>query len=92
MFGKLHDGAIKSVDTHRSLRRRVHRDTTNLADISQGKNIGNGCRIVLPYLPKIWKVANHIGVLVTAICNGAQDVWTAADISQNLFVLENRDG
>jgi hypothetical protein len=43
-------------------------------------------------LPRVWEFTNHVGVLETAIREGAEDMWAASNVAEHVAVVKHRDG
>ena len=45
---------------------------------------------VIPHNPKVVEIANHVGVLVTAVCESTESVLTLTDVGQHGCIIEHR--
>ena len=79
MLHELHDGAVQTVDVDGGLHQGVHRYATDLTYLRKGQDVCNRL-LVVPDLSKVWEISNHIGILVTAISNGAEHAIALADV------------
>ena len=79
MFLENHKGAVEAVNTHFRGVASVHGNATYLSHISKGQNIGDGF-LVVPHGGKVWEVADHVGILISSVCQSAESVWAAADV------------
>ena len=91
MFGETHDGAVLAVDIEGGGMRRVHSDAADLADVRKGEDVGDRGFVVVDRA-QIGEIANHVGILVTTVGDGADDLWSGADVAQQSFVVKNRYG
>jgi len=90
VLDELHDRAIRTMDAEGSFNRRVHRDTTELANGGEREDVGQRVGIV-PDSPKILDVANKRRNLVAAIRVNLQMTVAAPDVSEEIRVFENRN-
>jgi hypothetical protein len=85
LLNKLHERAVKVVDTHLVLRSGIHGDTADSTDVGERKDIRNRLGVI-PHLTQIGKITDHVGVLMAAVGDRTENVRAAADVNISRFL------
>jgi len=80
VFDETHERTVFPVDIKGRGCGGIHSDPADLADVGQRENVGDGVGIV-PHFTKIGEISDHIGVLVSAVGDGPEDMGTVADVA-----------
>ena len=63
MLDETHDRPVLAVDVDSRFPGRVHGDSAHSSDLGQRQDVRDGV-LVIPDGAKVWKIANHVGILV----------------------------
>ena len=90
MFGETHFGAVKAMNDQCMLVAGIHRDATDLTYVGHGQNVGDGVWIK-PDFAEVREISNKLGVLKSAVRDGAEDVIAGSNVPKHVAVSENGD-
>ena len=72
------------------LRVGVHGNPANLTNVGEGQDVGDRVHIE-PHRAQIWEFDDKLGVLTTAVGDGAKDAVHWTDVGQQVGVAKNGD-
>ena len=90
MLDETHDRPVLAVDVDSRFPGRVHGDSAHSSDLGQRQDVRDGV-LVIPDGAKVWKVANHVGILVPPVRDSAEYVWAGAHVVEHVLVAEHRN-
>ena len=79
MFAETHFGAVKSVDDQGVLVVGIHCNAADLTYVGQRQNVGDGVW-VKPDFAEVREISNKLGVLKTAVRDGAENVIAGSNV------------
>ena len=88
MFNEFHGRAVEAVNDHSKFVSCIQSHTTNLANVSKGQDICDRM-LVEPDFTEVAEIANHVRILMAAVCDGAQHLVARSDVGKHGRVAEH---
>ena len=91
MFGEDHGRAVFALHVDRRRAGGVHGDSADFAYLGKGKDVCDRCLVIVDGT-KVWEITDHVGILITAVGDGANNMRGWTNVAQHAGVVEDRNG